>query len=117
MLLRDQLGDRGAEGGDYGVGARACAREEDRAARMMSAGLLGRRIRRRAVEPADQHGTVTERLQRRGDEREFEIAALLKRAPVTGRGPMWVPYADEALDVGRRRLRECHGGRQHRVDT
>src|SRR5262245_30800868 len=97
----DHLVDGRSKIGADGVSPRPRPRQQDRATRMIAAGLLRGRCRLGHVEAADEHDAVAERLQRLRDEREREVFPFLERAPIARRRAMWVPDADEPLRRGR----------------
>jgi hypothetical protein len=99
--IGNRLIDRDPEEWTHRVPARAGAREQDRATRVVPARLFvgGRCFRH--IQPGNQGHTVAEWLQRLCDEGELEVFAVLQRAPVTGRSAMRMPDTDKAF--GRRR--------------
>ena len=99
-LFAISLIDRDAQIRAHGVSSRAGAGQQDRAARMVAAGLVVGGHRLRHVQAGDEHRAIAEWLQRLRDERELEVLAFLQRTPIPGRRAMRMPDADEALAAG-----------------
>ena len=116
VLPGDQLIDRRPKVGADGVATWPRARQQHGAARMIAAGLVVGRHRLGHVEARDQHDAAAEGLEWFRDEREVEVAALLERTPITRRGTVRMPDADEPLDGGRRRQTKRRQRRDHRFE-